>query len=89
MELPSALVVANRRGLVERVAASLSPGVRRVQPDASSLREFDSTGPGALVRVLRLTLDATRARPLLVDPGPELCEGLRAVLLLRPFTLRR
>jgi anti-anti-sigma regulatory factor len=89
VELPSALVLANRCGLVDLVAANLSPGVRRVRLDASSLREFDSAGLGALARVLRLTLDATRAPPQLVNPSPELCEGLRAVLLLHHFTLCR
>jgi anti-anti-sigma regulatory factor len=87
VELPSTLVLANRRGLIDRVAASLSPGVRRVRLDASSLREFDSAGLGALARVFRLTLDATRAHPQLVNPSPELRESLRAVLLLRHFTL--
>ena len=89
VELPSALVLASRRGPVDRIAASLSPGVRRVRLGASSLREFDSTGLGALVRVFRLTLDATRARTQRVNPGPELREGLRAVLLLRHFGLCR
>jgi anti-anti-sigma regulatory factor len=89
VELPSALVLANPCGLIDLVAASLSPGVRRVRLDAPSLREFDSTGLRALVRVFRLTLDATRARPRLVDPSPELCESLRAVLLLRHFRLCR
>jgi hypothetical protein len=89
VELPSALVLANRRGPVDLVAASLSPGVRMVRLGASSLRELDSTGPGALVRVFRLTLDGTRARPRRVNPGPERRESLRAVLPLRHFRLCR
>jgi anti-anti-sigma regulatory factor len=87
VELSSALVLANRRGLIDLVAASLSPGVRQVRLDASPLREFDSAGLGALARVLRLTLDATRARPQLVNPSPELRESRRAVLLLRHLRL--
>jgi hypothetical protein len=71
------------------VAASLSAGVRRVRLDAWSLREFDGTGPGALARVFRLTLDATRARRRRVKPGPELRDSLRAVPLLRHFRLCR
>lgn len=87
VELPSSLVLANRRGLIDSVAASLSAGVRRVRLDASAMREFDSAGLGALARVFRLTLDATRARPQLANPSPELRESLRAVLLLRHFQL--
>lgn len=89
VELPSSLVLANRRGLIDAVAAGLSAGVRLVRLDASALREIDSAGLGALARVFRLALDATRARPQLAHATPELRERLRAVLLLRHFTLCR
>jgi anti-anti-sigma regulatory factor len=89
VRLPPSLVLNDCRGLIDAVAGSLSAGVRRVRLDASALREIDSAGLGALARVFRLALDATRARPQLAHAGPELRERLRAVLLLRHFELCR
>lgn len=87
VELPSSLVLDNGCGLIDAVAASVSAGVRLVRLDAFALREIDCTGLGALARVFRLAMDATGARPQLANASPELRERLRAVLLLRHFTL--
>lgn len=89
VRLPPSLVLDARHGLIDAVAASLSAGVRRVRLDASSLRQIDTAGLGALARVFRLALDATRVRPQLAHATPELQARLRAVLLLRHFDLCR
>ena len=85
VRLPRSLVVENRMGLIDAVAANLEPGMERVRLDASALVDLDSAGLGALARVLRMAVDATGAPPLLVDAGPEVRESMRSVLLLRYF----
>ena len=86
--LPPALLVANRMVLIVAVTGGLAPGVTRVRLDAAALREIDSAGLGALARVLRESVDATRSPPQLVNARVEIIESMRAVGLLRHFDLR-
>jgi anti-anti-sigma factor len=88
VRLPAELVVLNRARLIEAVAATLVPGVRRMRLDASALRFVDSAGLGALARVMRMCLDATGTHPQLVGAGPEVRDSMRSVLLLRHFDVR-
>jgi anti-anti-sigma regulatory factor len=85
VRLPASLVVENRTGLIDAVAANLESGMERVRLDASELVDLDSAGLGALARVLRMAVEATGAPPQLVDASPEVRESMRSVLLLRYF----
>lgn len=88
IELPPALLVANRMELIEAVTGGLRPGLTRVRLDAAALREIDSAGLGALARVLRKSIEATSNPPQLVNARVEIIESMRAVQLLQHFDLR-